>query len=149
MFNHLEQNQPNFQLNGQLIEAVQINHTDEVRRLLDEPGIDVNHADLMSTPLTIAIIRGHHEMVDILLAHEGIDVNLPILCYTPLMLAVQYARVNMVEKLLSHRNINILMEDDLGGTAESWITQYLSKKPDQMAAIEGLFENYKTCPCLK
>ena len=55
--------------------AVLNRHTDCVRMLLAQPGINPNAGSGLSSPLHIAVSINNPEMVQLLLACRGIDVN--------------------------------------------------------------------------
>jgi uncharacterized protein len=103
----------------ELIEAAMFGYVDEVKRLLQIHGINVNAIDAGgATALMNAIVNERQEIVRILLNDPNIDVN-AIDCngFTALMTAATHGNKKIVEMLLN-AGADKTMENESGMTAE-------------------------------
>jgi ankyrin repeat protein len=103
-----------------IIGAVYGKKIGRVRRLLSNPGIDVNEgcSPFGWTPLTIASASGYTAIVKLLLTDPGIDVNQPNNGgYTALMTASREGHTAIVKLLLAVEGIDVNKANQDGDTA--------------------------------
>jgi uncharacterized protein len=86
-----------------LHEVAMNGHTDEVNRLIENDGMDVNAGDLDgSSPLHYASSMGHSETVQALIDHNATIDNINESQETPLWMASANGHTEIVNKLLEH-----------------------------------------------
>ena len=102
--------------------AITGNHYAALQLVWDR-RIDVNQPDYQGnkniiTPLSHAVLRGHHRVVEVLLQHQAIKVNIPCIAgYTPLHNASMKGHHEIVDCLLRHKDIEVNEVDKMGRTA--------------------------------
>ena len=92
-------------------EVCEVGHTEVVKLLLAQDGIEVNKArtDDGTTPLFMACQEGHFEVVKLLLAQDGIEANKACTAdgSTLLYMACQQGHSEVVKLLLAQDGIEV------------------------------------------
>jgi ankyrin repeat protein len=102
----------------QFMEAVESGDLDLVKKLKNDPAVDVNLEDDNGwTPFHIACFRGHKDVVSLLLADHTVDVNKPEHDEaSPFFIACQNGREDVVSLLLADHRVDVNKPRDTGAT---------------------------------
>ncbi|PYH67112.1 ankyrin repeat domain-containing protein [Aspergillus vadensis CBS 113365] len=111
--------------------AARYGYTDIVKRLLKQDNIKLNIADRTqgTTPLAVAVIRGHAETVESLLTIRRVNVNIrdrrgwtPV--FHALSRAISYGDRSILEMILTRPNADLLHQDEEGRTPLIYAVQH-------------------------
>ncbi|GCB25504.1 ankyrin-1 [Aspergillus awamori] len=111
--------------------AARYGYTDIVKRLLKQDNIKLNIADRTqgTTPLAVAVIRGHAETVESLLTIRRVNVNkrdrrgwTPV--FHALSRAISYGDRSILEMILTRPNADLLHQDEEGRTPLIYAVQH-------------------------
>jgi len=138
-----DQNQLNIRNDWNLLEAADNNDEDEVKRLLNEPYIDVNVKDEDgNTALNLAVKNNNPKIVQTLLNNNA-NPNIPYTYmngFTALIVAVRNNNPTIVQMLLDE-GANPYIQDHYGCTALHRVTRNTNSEIVQMLLDKGANPN--------
>lgn len=131
--------------------AVHHQDVEEVRRLLQVPGIDVNFQNIEGdTALYLAMNihgrifgykkRAAKEILDMLLDAKGLNPNNPLHEELPLVIALKRHDRYALQKLLNHKLIDVNAKDKYGQTTFMHAIEKYNKHDPYIAEMKAMFD---------